>query len=378
MCCPVEAANDEKSGIYWDDVKGGEIDPALARAARQEELQIFRQRRVYDVVPRSRVPPGKRVIGVRWVETDKGVAGSPKIRSRLVCQEFAFGNATAEMFAPTPPLSATRYVVSDLASRSKHGPGDHRLMLLDFKRAFLYGDVERQIFIELPEDDSRRMGGANVGLLRKAMYGTRDAPAVWQRLVRKVLLEQGFESSRTTACLYRHPERHLKVIAHVDDFLVSGPRRELHTLRKDLQEGYEVDGEILGDEAQSGKFLGRTLTWRPWGVDWEGDSKLVQGLLREWDLAGSKATDTPGTREERESSEELMGPKEAAAYRRGAAQLNYVAQDRLDMSFTAKDVASRMARPVQGDKLALERAIRYFRGFPRWVTHFVWQAQWNP
>ena len=73
-------------------------------------------------------------------------------------------------------------------------------MLLDFKRAFLYGDVERELYIELPDEEENKQGGQNVGRLRKAMYGTRDAPAVWQRLVKKVMTELGFEPSRTTPC----------------------------------------------------------------------------------------------------------------------------------------------------------------------------------
>ena len=56
-------------------------------------------------------------------------------------------------------------------------------MLLDFKKAFLYADIERELYIELPEDNERRAGSQNVGRLNKAMYGTRDAPAAWSRLV---------------------------------------------------------------------------------------------------------------------------------------------------------------------------------------------------
>ena len=96
-------------GRFIDDVKGGELDPRLARAARAEELQVFRDRGVYDIVPRSSLRPGAKVVGVRWVETDKGVDGRSKVWSRLVCQEFAFGNdPSGNLFAPTPPLAATR------------------------------------------------------------------------------------------------------------------------------------------------------------------------------------------------------------------------------------------------------------------------------
>ena len=132
--------------------------------------------------------PGSKIAGVRWVETDKGTPEKPKVRSWLVAQEFATeADPLGELFAPTPPLAATRWVMSGAASRGRRGPGEERLMLLDFKKAFLYADIDRELYIELPEDDDRRQGGANVGLLNKAMYGTRDAPAAWSRLVRKCL-----------------------------------------------------------------------------------------------------------------------------------------------------------------------------------------------
>ena len=69
---------------------------------------------------------GKRVIGVRWVETNKGTADQPKVRSRLVAQEFARGKTPEEMYAPTPSLMATRWLVSEAASQGMRGPGSVR------------------------------------------------------------------------------------------------------------------------------------------------------------------------------------------------------------------------------------------------------------
>ena len=86
LCDPEE---EENIGRFVDDIKGTEMDPKLTRAARCDELDEFRRRRVYDVVPRTSMRPGAKIVGVRWVETDKGNAGSPRIRSRLVAQEFA-------------------------------------------------------------------------------------------------------------------------------------------------------------------------------------------------------------------------------------------------------------------------------------------------
>ena len=138
-----------------DDIKGLELQPELARKARREELEVLREHGVYEVVPRSSMGGGSKLIGIRWVETDKGVPGKPKVRSRLVCQEFARGHTPDDMFAPTPPLVATRWLLSELASRDRRGPGDQQLMVFDFMRAFLYADCERELCIELPDEDER-------------------------------------------------------------------------------------------------------------------------------------------------------------------------------------------------------------------------------
>ena len=98
------------------------------------------------------------------------------------------------MFAPTPPLLASRWLCSKMASQSRMGLKDGRLMALDFSKAFLYGDVSREIYIELPDEDGRKEAGANIGLLRKSMYGLRDAPLIWQKVVKKMLTQRGFTS----------------------------------------------------------------------------------------------------------------------------------------------------------------------------------------
>ena len=64
-------------------------------------------------------------------------------------------------------------------------------MTLDFSKAFLYGDMEREVYIELPDEDPRKLLGM-VGRLLKSMCGLRDAPQIWQKVVKKMLEERGF------------------------------------------------------------------------------------------------------------------------------------------------------------------------------------------
>ncbi len=144
----------------------------------------------------ARNDPEGKIVGIRWVFIKKG----DKVRCRLVAQEFAGSDKREDLYAGTPPLSATRYLLSDSVSREASGnikkggtslrsvpPGRSRnsrkRMVVDIQRAFLHGYCTRSIYVELPDSESE--GGKYVGKLIRALYGTRDAPLAWQTVVKK-------------------------------------------------------------------------------------------------------------------------------------------------------------------------------------------------
>ena len=271
---------------------------------------------------------------------------------------------------------ASRMIVSDVASSQ----GENNIMVMDIKGAFLYGDIEDIIYIELPDEDPRKKDGF-VGRLRKAMYGTRAAPQVWQSVVKQTLTNLGFEASIVQPCVYFHRSRDLRIVTHVDDFLCGGPKASLLWLRKQLQNEFELKSQILGDgvgEDRAVKFLGRTIRWESHGIEIEGDNKHVKVLLEEWNMSTSKPVTTPGTSEEKDGDknieeDELLVGDEATFYRRAAARLNYMALDRMDLSFAAKEIARTMATPNRKDIPKIKRVIRYLRGTPSAKLIYRWQ-----
>ena len=85
-CDPKEDKIIENSGQYIDDLKGAVLDSELTKNARAEEMEVFIKRRVYDVIPKSKLPKDAKVVGVHWVDTNKGSEAEPRIRSRSVAQ----------------------------------------------------------------------------------------------------------------------------------------------------------------------------------------------------------------------------------------------------------------------------------------------------
>ena len=175
-CDSEEEKQITESIVGIDDVSGEPMDPSLIVKARQQEMHGFKERGVYHHVPRkiAEADPEGKFIGVRWVDVNKGAKEVPKVRSILVGQEFAHGQRRDDLYDPTPPLAPARYLLSTCASWGKQGPGNHRILLLDIRKAFLYEKISKTVHIELPSEDPMSKGGNMVGKLDKALYGTRD------------------------------------------------------------------------------------------------------------------------------------------------------------------------------------------------------------
>ena len=73
----------------------------------------FRKHAVYVKVPIKQCwdRTGKKPIGVRWVDINKGDDRKPRYRSRLVAKELSLDKRD-DLFAATPPLEAKKLLLS--------------------------------------------------------------------------------------------------------------------------------------------------------------------------------------------------------------------------------------------------------------------------
>lgn len=69
----------------------------------------------------------------------------------------------------------------------------------------------------------------------------------------------------------------------------------------------------------------------------------------------------------------LLTPQNATLYRALAARLNYLAQDRPDVAFCAKELCREFSAPTMNSYTRLVRAVKYLLGCPRIVFHFDFQ-----
>ena len=125
----------------------------MVRKARTEEMQYFRDMRVYEKVPIEECisATGRKPIAVRWVDINKGDSTQPNYRSRLVAKEFRGKDENPDWFAATPPSECLKLLLSKMASRKSY-----KLLYADVSRAYFYAPVVRPVYVQLPEGSTRR------------------------------------------------------------------------------------------------------------------------------------------------------------------------------------------------------------------------------
>ena len=365
----------------WDDMTGEALDAEEVCKARAVEMAYVANRGVWRKVPRSlAIRNGWKVIPTRWIDINKGDHMAPNYRSRLVAKEYN-DCAQAGLFAATPPLEALRMLISDAATIREEEEEEPRVIMLnDVARAFFEAPMTRMVCVELPEEafaegDERD----TVGLLQLSLYGTRDAAANFQMEVQKFLVSEGFEQSAYSPQVYWHRSRYLKTLVHGDGFVTSGVGSAAQWFEGRLQRRFEIKSHIIGPregDLREHRVLGRILRVTPQGWQYEADPRHAEMIIRSLGLGVANGVRCPGEDArafEEEANQEPLDTADAREYRAGAARANYLAQDRADIVFAAKECCRGMGTPTRGHLKALRRLARYLVAVPRVVWHFTFQ-----
>ena len=110
-------------------------------------------------------------------------------------------------------------------------------------------------------------------------------------------------------------------------------------------------------DKQEAKFLNRWINIGDFGITIEGDNKHASILMEEWGLTHANGVDTPLTNDMLQVSvnRPLMNDHDAKVYRRAVARVNFMAQDRCDLSAASKVMSQAMASPREGDEALIKK-----------------------
>ena len=388
MTCVLSIA--EKCSRYYDDLTKQPLREDLVRAAIGKELDYFEQKGVWRLVPaeEAKKVTGRPAITVRWVHVNKGDDLNPNMRSRLVARQIR-RNGEEAIFAPTPPLEGLRTVLSVAATQLPGRPIPDRnpqsemrvqISLIDISRAYFNATVDDKCptYVELPPEHPQYERGKFARLI-KHMYGTRHAAEGWQEEYSGALISMGFVQGSASPCMFHHQERSLVSSVHGDDFTSAGPKKHLDWLEAELAKRYELSkGGRLGPgptDDKEGLVLNRVIRWTDSGLEYEADPRQAEKLLEEMGLEGTNTVATPGIKAlpEQVAADKPLPANEHTPFRGSSARGNFLAADRPDCQFSAKEVCRWMASPSELSMSQLKRMVRYLNGRRRLVFCYPFQ-----
>ena len=128
-------------------------------------------------------------------------------------------------------------------------------------------------------------------------------------------------------------------------------------------------------DGKEGRVLTRVVRSTPEGLSYKADPRQHEKLIAELGLEGAKAVSTPVVRPSASALAEdvELDAKKVTHFRGLAARCNYLAADRPDCAYSAKEICRWMSAPTELGLHGLKRMARYLVGKPRLVWHYRWQ-----
>lgn len=106
-----------------------------------------------------------------------------------------------DTFSPVAKLTSIRVILAIAASKQWD------LWQMDVSNAFLYGDLDRVIYMDQPDGFVNKETPKYVCKLKKALYGLKQSPRAWFGKIGEFLeLNDFFLPMPTRACLFAKKE----------------------------------------------------------------------------------------------------------------------------------------------------------------------------
>ena len=325
-------------------------------------------------------PPGAHILTSKWVFTLKRKPDGTveRFKARLTVRGFAQkqGVDYEETYANTASKTTVRAFFAMVCQQGLQTTS------LDVTTAFLYGQVDKEIYMKQPE--GQEDGTNRVCRLVKSLYGLKQAPRIWQEELRGKLEPLGFLPTAIDPSLYRldlPSGESAWLLDWVDDMVVASKDRDLLTWTyEQLQKDFKITN--LGPVQ---RYIGMWITRdEAKGEMWLHQGPYIQDVVSQYaEELTTKTVDIPlptsftlPTREEQAGEDSPTGDKplgmeETTKFRKLVGILNYVATaTRLDVAFATNQLARSQTSPMQRHLKAAFQVVAYLRDTSSLGLHY--------
>ena len=245
-------------------------------------------------------------------------------------------------------------------------------MHIDVSRAYVHAKAQRPVLIRLPVEDRMGTDAGKVGLMKKSMYGTRDAASNWECDWQKNVTTWGFQLGVSSKNLFHHKENRVSGLTHGDDFVLTGPTKMLKEFENGMTSVYPIKAKIISlGSPKCIKTLNKRLHWGKEGIVYQHDPRHIDVLVKDFGLENGNSVQTPATPDvtEEEKSEPLSQVQQHK-YRSQVARCLFLSQDRADITFIVNELCHNMSNPTHQSLAKLKRLARYLKRERQWGQVF--------
>ena len=231
---------------------------------------------------------------------------------------------------------------------------------LDVKSAFLYGELQEEVYVNQPPGFVRKGNENKVYRLKKALYGLKQAPRTWYTRINSVFAKLGFEKCPYEHTLYakKNNNKILIVCLYMDDLIYTGSDSQMiEEFKKQMKHEFDMTDigkmnyylRIEVDQTKDGIFVSQR--------------KYVKDVLKRFKMDQSKPMNTPievgvNLRKNDGRSEKV----DSAYYKQIVGSLMYLTTTRPDIMYAVSLISRYMDNPTHDHLQTAKRILRYLNG----------------
>ena len=234
-----------------------------------------------------------------------------------------------------------------------------KLHHLDVKLTFLNGYIEEDIYVDQPKGFIKRGKEIYVLILRKALYGLRQAPRAWNNKLDDTLKSMGFIRSINDKSVYTSNKKESKlwVGVYVDDLIIMGSSPE----EIDMFKISKKDRFEMTDFGLLNSYLGIQV------MQEEDEIKICQTryalkILNMFNMSDCNASKTPMECRLKLNRDGEGSEVEPTLFRRIIGCLRYLTLTRPDLIYSVSYLSPFMSKPYSNHMTAAKRILRYVKG----------------
>jgi hypothetical protein len=194
----------------WKSLKSHQFSSQFTQAAK-EEFNSCLDKNCFDITEMTDATADADVVPLMWVFTYKFDEDGYlyKFKARLCVR----GDLQAQYGDTYAATLAARTFRALIAISAAFGLIAYQY---DAPNAFLNAEMTRKLYVRTPDGFKGEYG--HLLLLRRALYGLKEAPMLWMEHLKNTLLKLGLKPVSGVPCLYTND--HLIIFFYVDDIVI--------------------------------------------------------------------------------------------------------------------------------------------------------------